>query len=293
VRQSRSRLRLYVSSVRADIGGAVGYVVRDRASLVAVILLILPWWTLVFLRKRPDWLWQFGEIVAVGLAFWWMSRSGGTPSLDVRHPRAESALALALVVLWMIWRAGICARWFWFLPVEFSCYKNGPFEIAPKVIEMVILPIAVLFAAGYHWREQGLDWIRRAWWIALPVLLVMFAYGAYSHWSDLTGYFKNIGEFFLAAGLPEEILFRALLLTRLEAWWRNPVWALLGSSVIFGLSHLPIDYLVFTSRNWNESWIMLLTFQTGFGAVFAFAYQRTRNVWPIAMMHALVDAMRI
>jgi membrane protease YdiL (CAAX protease family) len=38
---------------------------------------------------------------------------------------------------------------------------------------------------------------------------------------------------------------------------------------------------------------MLLTFQTGFGAVFAFAYQRARNIWPIAVMHALVDAMTI
>ena len=95
----------------------------------------------------------------------------------------------------------------------------------------------------------------------------------------------------MVAGLPEEILFRALLMTRLEAWWRNAAWAVFGSSVIFGLTHLPIDYLVFNKDNMRESWITLLTFQMGMGAVFAFAYQRVRNIWPIAVLHAIIDAL--
>ena len=68
-------------------------------------------------------------------------------------------------------------------------------------------------------------------------------------------------------------------------------WALYGASVIFGLTHLPINYLVFTSRDWREAWLTLLTFQMGFGAVLAFAYQRTRNVMPVAVLHALLDAL--
>jgi membrane protease YdiL (CAAX protease family) len=125
----------------------------------------------------------------------------------------------------------------------------------------------------------------------LPALVVLLGYGVYQHLSDVPAYGRTVVEFFFGAGLPEEILFRVMLLTRLEAWWRNSAWALFGASVIFGLTHLPINYLVFTSRDWREAWMILLSFQMGFGAVFAFAYQRTRNVLPLAVVHALVNAM--
>ena len=69
--------------------------------------------------------------------------------------------------------------------------------------------------------------------------------------------------------------------------------AILGSSIIFGLTHLPINFFVFASRNWNEVWLTALTFQMGMGAVFAFAYARTRNVLPLAVVHALVDAVNL
>jgi membrane protease YdiL (CAAX protease family) len=113
----------------------------------------------------------------------------------------------------------------------------------------------------------------------------------YAHWNDLPGFGQRSVEFFFGAGLPEEVLFRALLLTRLEAWWRNSAWALLGSSIIFGLTHLPINFLVFSPNNLDEAWITLLTFQMGMGAAFGFAYQRIRNVLPLAWLHALVNAL--
>ena len=144
---------------------------------------------------------------------------------------------------------------------------------------------------GYRWRAQGLDLNVRAWWVSSFALFGVAAYGIYTHWNALPDFGQHTVEFFFGAGLPEEMLFRALLFTRLEAWWRNSAWALLGSSIIFGLAHLPIDYLVFSPRNLNEAWITLLTFQMGMGAVFAFAYQRTRNVLPLALLHALVDAL--
>jgi len=161
----------------------------------------------------------------------------------------------------------------------------------PKVIEQVIFPIGILMLAGYRLRDLGMHWSWRAWWISLPVIVATLGYGIYLHQKDLPKFAQSNLEFFFGAGLPEEVLFRAFLLTRLEAWWRNPAWALFGSAVIFGLTHLPINYLVFYHHNWRESWITLLTFQMGFGAVFAFAYQRTRNVLPLALVHALIDAL--
>ncbi len=286
-----SKSRDYLASVIRDTRGALLRVLRDPAAVATLVLLALPWVALIILRENLNPLDNFTKMTGVVLVFWFMSRSGAAPLPEIRQPRSESLFALALIVLWMMWRAGICGQLFFFLPSDFKCYQNWEIEILPKVIEQVVFPILVLFLAGYHWRAQGLDLNLRAWWICLPMLLAFVGYGFYLHYAEPLKYVQNIWEFFWGAGLPEEVLFRAILLTRLEAWWRNPAWALYGASVIFGLTHLPINYLVFTSRDWREAWLTLLTFQMGFGAVLAFAYQRTRNVMPVAVLHALLDAL--
>ena len=281
----------YAQSVVHDARAALTRVRRDRVAWLTIALIGLPWLFLYPRRQNFDWLWSFGEMIVMVLAMWWMSRSGAQNPPVVKHPRAESLFAIVLIVAWMIWRAGICGKLFPFLPADLVCFKNIEFEIIPKVLEMVVLPVGILFLLGYRWRAQGLDFNRRAWWIALPILGVTILYGMYAHWNDLAGFGQRTLEFFFAAGLPEEVLFRAILLTRLEAWWRNSAWALLGSSLIFGLSHLPINFLVFTSRDFNEAVVIALTIQMGLGAAFAFGYQRMRNVMPLAVLHALVDAL--
>jgi membrane protease YdiL (CAAX protease family) len=283
--------RDYARSILRDGGVSLWRVARDRAALAALVVWLLPWGSLVFLRANFDWLWTLGEITAVLGAFWWLSRSGALPAPMVKYPRAESVFAFALILAWIGWRIGICGRFFPFLPDNFVCFKNWEFEIMPKMIEQVAVPVVVLFMLGYRWRAQGLDLNLRAWWISSLALCGVAGYGMYAHWNDLPGFGQRSVEFFFGAGLPEEVLFRALLLTRLEAWWRNSAWALLGSSIIFGLTHLPINFLVFSPNNLDEAWITLLTFQMGMGAAFGFAYQRIRNVLPLAWLHALVNAL--
>ena len=283
--------RGYAGSVLRNARDSLGRVARDRAALIAIILILLPWFALVFLRTTTEWLTQLGGLVAVVFAFWWMSRSGAAPAPEVKHPRIELLFALALTFLWILWRIGICSKAFFFLPANFTCYQSFEFETLPKVLSLVIFPILVLFGAGYGLRSQGIGLNLRGWWIALPAIAFFAGYGLYLHSQDLSKYVQSVGEFFGAAGLPEEVLFRAILLTRLERVWRNSSWALLVSSIIFGMTHLPIDYLFFTSHDLRETLITAFTFQMGFGAAFAFAYQRTRNVWAIAVLHTLVDAL--
>lgn len=283
--------RNYLRSICLDTRATLHRIAQDRAALAVIILIVLPWWSLVFVRDNNDWLWSFGEMVLVIFAYWWMSRSGALAVPQVKHPRAEALFAIALVLLWMGWRTGICANLFPFLPASFSCFKNIEFEIVPKILELTIVPLVVLFVLGYRWHAIGIDLNLRSWRISLLALLGVTAYGLYLHWNDLPAFGQRIAEYFFAAGLPEEVLFRAVLLTRLEAWWKNSAWALFGASVIFGLTHLPIDYLVFNARDWREAWITLLTFQMGMGVAFSFAYQRTRNIWHLAVIHALIDAL--
>lgn len=281
----------YRSAVVQDAGMALRRVARDRAALAAILLFLLPWWSLVFLRADAGWLFSWTEVVGVAFLFWWMSRSGAAPAPKVRHPRLESILAISLIAVWVTWRAAICGKYLPFLPNDFNCFGSVEYEVIPKIAEGVLLPFIVLWRAGYRWRAQGVALDARSWWIALPVLLGTAAYGLYLHRANPLVFGQNAVSYFFGAGLPEEYLFRAFLLTRLEAWWRSPGWALFGAAAIFGLSHIAIDYLVFTQHNWRETWITLLTFQMGFGFAFAFAYQRTRNIWPIAIVHAMVDSL--
>lgn len=283
--------RGYIASVLRDARESALRVVHDPPAIATLMLLALPWWSLLLLRSDLNWVSTVGGAVAIALSFWWMSRSGAAPLPAIKKPRLEFLFAMALIILWAEWRIGICGPLFFFLPERFNCFQSLEFETVPKVIEMVILPVVVLFFAGYGLRAQGMDWNWRAWWIALPALLAASSYAIFEHQKDLPRLASSTAEYFFAAGLPEEVLFRAILLTRLEAWWRNPAWALFGSSMIFGLTHLPIDYMVFNKDNLREAWITLLTFQMGLGAVFAFAYQRTRSVLPIAVLHAIVDAI--
>lgn len=284
-------VRNYVRAVWRDVLAALGALARDRAALITLIVLILPWWALIFLRDDLNWLSAFASACGMALAYWYFSRSGGAPASEVKHPCAESLFVFALIGVWIAWRIAICGKFLPFLPDDFVCFKNWAFEIVPKVVEQVIVPVIVLWMLGYRWRALGLTWSWRAWWISLPTLLALIGYGVFTHWNQLPRFGWQTVEYFFGAGLPEEMLFRALLFTRLEAWWRNSAWALLGSSIIFGLTHLPINFFVFTSRDWNQVWITALTFQMGVGAALVFAYHRTRNVWPLAVVHALIDAL--
>ena len=283
--------RGYALSVLRDARYALGRVACDRAALIAIILILLPWFSLVFLRTTTEWLSQLAGLTVVVFTFWWLSRSGSRPAPEVKRPWLEFLFALALTVFWIMWRIGICSKAFFFLPANFTCYQSFEFETLPKVLSLVIFPIIVLFGAGYGLRSQGINLDLRAWWIALPAMLLCAGYGIYLHSHDLLKYVQSVAEFFGAAGLPEEVLFRAILLTRLERLLRSSGWALFISSLIFGLTHLPIDYLFFTSHDVRETLITALTFQMGYGAAFAFAYQRTRNIWPLAVLHSLVDAL--
>ncbi len=284
-------LRGYLGSLGCDLRDSMKRTLGDRAALLVVFLVLLPWASLLILRDNLDWVPSLLEIGAVVVAFWWMSRAQATDAPPIKRPVLESVLAIALVILWAEWRTGICAQLLPFLPSRFSCFDNYLYEIIPKLIDLVIFPGLVLLGAGYRLRSQGLGLDLRSFWIALPTLVGCAAYGFYLHQNKPMDFVSLTGSYFIGAGLPEEFLFRAFLLTRLEAWWQSPAWALFGSSVIFGLTHLPIDYLVFTSRNWHETWITVLTFQMGFGVAFAFAYQRIRNIWPVAILHAMVDAL--
>jgi membrane protease YdiL (CAAX protease family) len=96
---------------------------------------------------------------------------------------------------------------------------------------------------------------------------------------------KSWGEFILAVfimaffpALFEEVFFRGALQNLLEKWWKNPIVAIIITSIIFSIIHFSI-YL-FLSR------IVL-------GFVLGYMYYKTRNIWVNIVAHFLNNAIAV
>ena len=104
---------------------------------------------------------------------------------------------------------------------------------------------------------------------------------------------------FAFAGLPEELLYRVLLQTRLEILiGRWPGLAI--SSVLFGLMHYPSRYgLVWYGSTGSPAIDALVTLAFDFsiyvsgGLVFAYLWMRFRNAWIIIGGHTVYDAVAL
>jgi membrane protease YdiL (CAAX protease family) len=96
---------------------------------------------------------------------------------------------------------------------------------------------------------------------------------------------KSWGEFILAVfimaffpALFEEVFFRGALQNLLEKWWKNPILAVIFTSIIFSIIHFSI-YL-FLSR------VVL-------GFVLGYMYYKTRNLWVNIMAHFINNAIAV
>ena len=88
---------------------------------------------------------------------------------------------------------------------------------------------------------------------------------------------------FLAA-IPEEILYRGLLQTRLESVLQNPVNAIVLSSFIFGLMHLPINIKMYGNLMGFAGCIG----NNAFGGLFiGYLYYKTRSIWVVILFHLI------
>ena len=221
----------------------------------------------------------------------------------IRHPAAETVLILAFIAAFVL--------------VRVDQLLQGPFTtallaLAPglvwagqplpilgmKLLLNVVLPLAAFRALGYSLlTELGLRWGagRRLWPVFLliggPKLLGALpaaeGAGPGAGWAVVSLALSAVFYFF-AAGLPEELMNRVLLQTRLEAWLGSPTRALFLQAAIFALIHIPIrligggDLLAIAGN--------LLLFVMTLGLLFGFIYARTAALFPVAWLHALVNA---
>jgi membrane protease YdiL (CAAX protease family) len=99
--------------------------------------------------------------------------------------------------------------------------------------------------------------------------------------SNLKSWAEFILAVFIMAFFPalfEEVFFRGALQNLLEKWWKNPMLAVIITSVIFSIIHFSI-YL-FLSR------VVL-------GFVLGYMYYKTRNIWVNIVAHFINNAIAV
>lgn len=286
-----SWLEFWVGQLWRDVKAACVWLWHNRAAQIVTALVLVPWLATFAIRRDLnifDSLFKIGGLI---LLYWFFTRSQPFVPLPVRRPIIETALGLIFVAAWMFyrigeysslivlpaWRCGVCDDWV--------------STIVAKLAEMVIAPLILFLALRYSLTQLGWGWSTRAWLPALlPIAgLIFWGLGHQTPAALLTRTFC----FFLAAGLPEELLFRGLIQSRLEVLTWRPVWGIFLSGVVFGISHLPINLHGAGWANWSNALETAFTYQMGVGIALGFAFQRTRNLWPLTLIHALIDAAPI
>ncbi len=261
---------------------------QNRAALIVANLVLLPWFVVIVTGRNLD-AWQpLLEVFGILFVYWFFTRRQASEMLPVRQPIIESALALALVLVWMLFRIGQYASMYDLPEFSVAAIPDVYETIVPKIIEMVILPLALWTAMGYRRRELGLRFGWRAWIPALAPMAVLIYLGLQNN--KPAEWWDSLIYFFLGAGLPEEFLFRGLLQSRFEALLKNPTWAIYLAALVFGASHLPINLGSARPENWISAFESAFTFQLSVGFALGYAFYRARSLPPLMVIHTLINA---
>lgn len=272
----------------ADSRTALRAFAKNRSALIVANLLFLPWFAVIVSGHNTNPFPALGEILGLIFVYWFFTRRRESESLRVSRPIVETAIALGLVLLWVLFRIGQYSN-IYRLPTLSILTTHELFEtILPKMIEMFLAPLVIWLLLRYRPRELGLRLNWRDWIPALVPIVVLVGIGLSNNkpqeWWD------NAVYFFFGAGLPEEFLFRAILQTRVESLIKNPIWALYLAAFIFGASHLPINLSGTSANNWLTAFETAFTFQLSVGFALGFAFTRVRNIVPLTLIHTFINA---
>jgi len=260
----------------------------EPSRLAIAGLILLPWGIAWLYHKELGALQPLTWILGLIAFYWLVSRGCRGAPLEVRRPGPELAVALSLIAAWMLYRIG--EYWHWYPVPQFGLTSHcGPISETPlpKMLEMFLVPVIFLALRRYSIRQMGFTEDPFSWLAALIPLALLIGFGLTSH--SPGELLISSGCFFFGAGLPEEFLFRAFLQSRLEALLGRPLWALWLASFVFGISHIPIDLGGHLDR-WPEALLTAFTYQMSVGFALGYAYLRARNVLPLSLLHALIDA---
>jgi membrane protease YdiL (CAAX protease family) len=264
-------------------------------------------------------------LVIFGLAFpllAWVTTLRASPlTLAVRRSAAEMWLLFACLIgvtLYLVWGPALSEM---LVPAGWLASERGRFfmVLARKLIVFVAIPF-VLFRAvfGYRLRDFGLQLagLRALAGNHLPVVLALSAVilvfqffvgsgaapirrGEFQASQLVVGLPICFAWLFLEVGLVEEFFFRALLQTRLAAWFRSEVTGVALMALLFGLAHAPgfilrhagLQDAIGANPSPADSIAYAIVVLSVGGLCFGIVWARTKNLFAVMTIHAATDLL--
>lgn len=250
---------------------------------------------------QPGLLLAIREIIkgalCIGIAYLFLHKSSPI-NLQVKRPKLETLLGIAAFALTLV---GLCLYWTapqylfpheWVTPI----YNVAGFDPAViwVVLAMVGIPICVWVLGKYSLKDMGLSIPKPryilTWLVTLIVavtlaFLLALSYGA----NFFAPYFEDLlnldtAKWLFLAFLPEELLFRVFLQTRLEKLM-NPAWAILITAVLFNLLHAPQQIL---GMGWSTPSIIANVLLPVNGLIGGYVWYKTRNLPVLTLYHMTI-----
>jgi membrane protease YdiL (CAAX protease family) len=189
--------------------------------------------------------------------------------------------------------------------------------LGKKLLVFVVLPVAI-FGGAFRCSLRDLGFQRAGLYELfkshLPLVLIgcvailTFQYflggaaaplreGKFSTTELLVGLPLCFAWLMIETGLVEEFFFRALLQTRLTAWFRSEVTGIVFMALIFGLAHAPgfifrhagvVEGLGGNPSALDAIAYSIVTLSVG-GIFFGVVWARTRNLFTLMLLHAATD----
>ena len=284
------------------------------AKAIGIYLLIWGAATAYLALKGADWSFPIIALLIFGITLsglaWALTRKIDAPAIPVANPRKESLGLLAYLAIYALLFIG------WGIGALKTAIAPGQAQetamLASKLIIHVGLPALVILTLGGAIRPLLTAGIKdRSWWIAfIGLSIILFGLLAVvspslsqigalklalpaAIWSVLGAWLWMS----LEAGLCEEFLFRAVLQTRLAAWFKSPVVAILLVSLVFALAHGPGLYFRGTpdTDGFSTDPVQVAAFTIAalspMSILFGVIWQRTRSLLLVALLHGAVDAL--
>lgn len=164
--------------------------------------------------------------------------------------------------------------------------KSGEVKIPRRILTHLRAPIviALCFALGYYINAGRIAELKDAYAMHTPaVAFARAALGAVLAW--------------VMAGIPEEVVYRGMLQTRLEAvWGRIP--AILMTVVLFTAWHIPTRFLLSAGVEGEAGDIISVLIGTGapvaiVALILSWAWDRWRDLPAMIALHAGIDTIPI
>ena len=158
-----------------------------------------------------------------------------------------------------------------------------------------VLPTTLLYFTGVRWREIGFGSGWHSWRVIILYIGVRCIFGVIGVLSFVTSLHQLLflpvvfGRNMLENGFSEEFLFRGALQTRLR-WLLSPSWAVVASSLVFGLWHIGA-----VTQNAGGNYLVGAAYsivsQATIGLFFGLIFWRTRNLLACSVIHAFADTL--